>query len=146
MNFFKSFFTKITGTKGREGFPIGWLAPEKNLEELRNYLHREWGFGGNFSARVDSGEVLNWRKLMEDGQQYHLRVYEDGEIRGHMEMSPRKNVVSNLTGGSKAEAREEFLKFLGDFAVKRKYISNLVPPVGVHDPDAEVLKNEDIKA
>ncbi len=143
MNFLKSFLSKITGTKERESFPVGWLAEGKTLEELRVYLHREWGFGGNFKARTDQGEVLNWRKILEDGQQYHLRIYEDGEIRGHLEMSPEKNVVSNLTGGSKKENREEFLKFLGDFAVKRKFVSNLVAEVGVHDPDAEVLKSEE---
>ncbi len=141
MNFLKSFLSKITGSKDRESFPVGWLAEGKTLADLKVYLHREWGFGGNFKAHVDRGEVLNWRKLLDTGEQYHLRVYEDGEIRGHFEMSPERNVVSNLTKSGQSEAREEFLKFLGDFVVKRKFISNLVAEASVHDPDAEVLKN-----
>jgi hypothetical protein len=143
MNFIGRFFSKIEGHKERESFPVGWLAEGKTLVELREYLHREWGFGGNFSTHTDSGEVLNWRKLLENGQQYHLRVYEDGEIRGHIEMSPEKNAISNFTKGGQSESREEFIKFLGDFVSKRKYISNLVPDLQAHNPDAEVIKNQE---
>ena len=144
MNLIGSLFLKIIGSKKRESFSIGWLAEGKTLEELRAYLHREWGFGGNFSTHVDKGEVLNWRKLMEDGRQYHLRVYDDGESRGHVEMSPEKNVVSHITGSGKSDARYEFVNFLGDFVTKKKFVSNLVADTSVHNPDAEVLKEEQI--
>ncbi len=132
--------SRIFNKNKRQSYPIGWLAEGKGLEDLRIYLHREWGFGGNFDSFIEKSEVLNWRKLTEDGKQYHLRVYEDGEIRGHLEMSPEKNKISYALGGGKSDAREEFLKFLGDFAVRRKFVSNLVPLLGVYDPDAEVAK------
>lgn len=128
----------------RHGFPIGWLAPEKTLEDLREYLHREWGFGGNFKADIDKGEVLNWRKLHGKDEQYHLRVYEDGEIRGYLEYMPEAHPLDYMAGTHQKDEKEKFVEFLGDFLSRRKYVSNLIAIPNEYSPNAEKIEENQI--
>ena len=125
-------FSKFLNTGGRAGYAVGWLASEKSLEDLRVYLHKEWGFGGNFSAHVDRGEVLHWKKPSHETSEYHLMIYDDGEIRGYLD-----------SGNKKLEVREKILEFLGDFAVKRKNVSNLVSDPNAFSPNPEIVKEKD---
>src|SRR3989344_2482418 len=78
----------IHHNRGRQRFHIGYLAPGRTLEELKQHLHSKWGFGNHFVAWGDDDQVLSWRKLMDFNHQYHLRVFKDGEIRGHFEYTP----------------------------------------------------------
>ena len=60
---------------------LGWLAPGKTPEELRQHLSGR--VRNHFVAWLDKDQALSWRKLDGFDYQYHLRVYTDGEIRGH---------------------------------------------------------------
>ncbi|MEK7081108.1 MAG: hypothetical protein AAB902_01850, partial [Patescibacteria group bacterium] len=111
--------------KGRQKYHVGWLAPGKTLEELKNHLHGEWGFGNHFIAWVDEDQVLSWRKLTDFQDQYHLRVFSDGEIRGHFEFTPEAHPIEHFNEKGEKECRKDFLKFLGDFVSEKKYISHL---------------------
>jgi len=122
----------------RQRYHIGWLAPGKNVEDLKLYLHTKWGFGNHFVAWKDSGQILSWRKLADFNDQYHLRVFEDGEIRGHFEYTPEGHPIDHLTEHGEKEAKEDFLKFLGDFVIQKKYVSNLVMDPNSFNPDSEV--------
>lgn len=55
----------INHDKGRQPYHIGWLAPGRTLQELKEHLHEEWGFGNHFVAWIDEGQVLSWRKLLD---------------------------------------------------------------------------------
>ena len=111
--------------KGRQPYHIGWLAPGKTLEELEKHLHNEWGFGNHFVAWKDNGQVLSWRKLENFDNQYHIRVFKDGEIRGHYEYTPESRPIEHFTEINEQPRFEDFKKFLEDYAVKKKYISHL---------------------
>ena len=69
----------------RQRFHVGWLAPETTLEAMKEHLSKKYGFGNHFIAWEDQGQVLSWRKLDGFDYQFHLRVFADGEIRGHYE-------------------------------------------------------------
>lgn len=129
-------------SEGRQPYHVGWLAEGKTLEDLRFHLHGEWGFGNHFISFTEKGEVLNWRKLEESGKQYHLRVYRDGEIRGHLEYQPEGHTMDHLLAREHQEAKTDFLKFLGEFAVYNKTVSDLKPPIGAYEPDAEYVHSD----
>lgn len=122
----------------RQRYHLGWLAPGQDLETLKKHLHDKWGFGNHFVAWTDTGQVLSWRKFADFQDQYHLRVYEDGEIRGHYEYTPEAHPLEHLEEKGEREATSEFAKFLGEFLVKEKYISHLMMDPNAYNPDSEI--------
>ena len=130
---------KLVKHKGRQRYHVGWLAPGKKLEDLRFHLHSQWGFGNHFVSFTDDEQVLNWRKITADGMQYHLRVFRDGEMRGHFETMPEGHFFKHFKSIGIREAKAEFVKFLGDFMVEKKHISKLEPVDDSHDPESETI-------
>ena len=132
--------------KGRQPYHLGWLAPGKTLQDLEKHLHDKWGFGNHFVAWHDDGQVLSWRKLQSFDWQYHLRVFEDGEIRGHYEYTPESKPVDHFIEKGEKPRLKDFKKFLGNFAVSYKYVSKLKPDVNTA-PESELtidsLQNQD---
>ena len=130
--------------KGRQPYHIGWLAPGKTLQDLEKHLHNEWGFGNHFVAWADTGQVLSWRKLESFDYQYHLRVFKDGEIRGHYEFTPESKPVEHFVEINEQARIEEFRKFLGNYIVHRKHISHLKPDVNIA-PESELTIDQGLK-
>jgi len=128
--------------KERQRYAVGWLAPGKTLEGLKKHLHEKWGFGNHFVAWTDTDQVLSWRKLASFTDQYHLRVYKDGEIRGHFEYTPEAHPVDHFIEKGEMDKRADFLKFLGDFAVEKKYLSHLKMDPDAYNPDSELTIDE----
>ena len=124
--------------KGRQKYHIGWLTPRKTLEGLKRHLHDKWGFGNHFIAWVDEDQVLSWRKLTDFQDQYHLRVYKDGEICGHFEYTPEAHPFEHLEEKGEKETKGEFMKFLGEFVTEKKHISHLEMDPNAFDPKSEV--------
>jgi hypothetical protein len=122
----------------KQRYHIGWLAPGKTLEGLKKHLHEKWGFGNHFVAWTDDEQVLSWRKLVDFNNQYHLRVFQNGEIRGHFELTPEGHPIDHFTEKGEVEKKEDFLKFLGDFVVEKKYLSNLEIDPDAFNPDSEL--------
>lgn len=124
--------------KGRQKYHIGWLVSGKTLEGLKKHLHEKWGFGNHFIAWGDDCQVLSWRKLMDFQDQYHLRVFSDGEIRGHFEYTPEAHPLQHFEEKGERECKEDFLKFLGDFVTEKKYISHLKIDPDAYNPNSEI--------
>jgi len=124
--------------KGRQRFHIGWLAPGRTLEELKDHLHNKWGFGNHFVAWGDEEQVLSWRKLIDFNRQYHLRVFSDGEIRGHFEYTPEGHPIEHFDEKGEEFHRKEFLKFLGDFVTDKKTPMHLEVDPNAFNPDSEI--------
>lgn len=138
---FQNFFLRlhlIWHEGGRQRFHIGWMAPHKTLEDLKRHLHNKWGFGNHFIAWSDESQVLSWRKLDDFNHQYHLRVFSDGEIRGHYEYTPEGHPLEHFTEKGEIFHRGEFIKFLGSFVVDKKHISHLVLDPNAFNPDSEI--------
>ncbi len=124
--------------KGRQKYHLGWLAPGKTLEGLKHHLHDKWGFGNHFIAWIDQDQVLSWRKLTDFQDQYHLRIYSDGEICGHFECTPEAHPIEHLEEKGEVEKNEDFFKFLGDFVTPKEYISHLEMDPNAFDPKSEI--------
>jgi hypothetical protein len=129
---------------GRQPYHLGWLAPGKTLKDLEKHLHEKWGFGNHFVAWTDRGQVLSWRKLENFEDQYHIRVFKDGEIRGHYEYTPESKPLAHFAEISEQARIEQFKKFLGDYAVSRKHVSHLKPDVNIA-PESEITIDESLK-
>lgn len=124
--------------KGRQRYHIGWLSPGKTLAELKSHLYDKWGFGNHFIAWIDEDQVLSWRKLTDFQDQYHLRVYKDGEICGHFEYTPEAHPFEHLEEEGEVDKTEDFLKFLGSFVTQEKHISHLKMDPDAFDPKSEI--------
>ncbi|MFZ2204965.1 MAG: hypothetical protein WAV23_00020 [Minisyncoccia bacterium] len=134
---FHKFYVFFHG-KERQRYHIGWLAPGKTLDELKKHLQEKWNFGNNFVAWVDLGQVLSWRKLESFHRQHHVRVFEDGEIRGHYEFTPESHPLDHFLEKGELERKDDFLKFLGSFVVEQKHVSKLVMDPGAFISDSQV--------
>ncbi len=122
----------------RQKYHIGWLKKGKTLEELKDHLHGKWGFGNHFIAWPDTGQVLSWRKLSDFNHQYHLRVFSDGEIRGHFEYTPEGHPLAHFDEKGEEFHKAEFLKFLGEFVTDHKSAMHLEADPNAYSPDSEV--------
>lgn len=124
--------------KERQKFHIGYLAPGKTLDMFKRHLHSQWGFGNHFVAWGDDGQVLSWRKLEDFNHQYHIRVFSDGEIRGHYEYTPEGHPVAHFDEKGESFQRAQFLKFLGDFVTDKKHPMHLQMDPNAYNPDSEI--------
>ncbi|OGI73624.1 hypothetical protein A3D42_01515 [Candidatus Nomurabacteria bacterium RIFCSPHIGHO2_02_FULL_41_18] len=124
--------------RGRQKYHIGYLKPGKTLEELKNHLHDEWGFGNHFVAWSDDSQVLSWRKLSDFYHQYHLRIFSDGEIRGHFEYTPEGHPIAHFDEKGESFHHAEFLKFLGDFVTDKRHPMHLRADPNAYNPDSEI--------
>jgi hypothetical protein len=116
--------------KKRQRFHIGWLAPGKTLAEMMHHLSTHYGFGNHFVAWEDPSQVLSWRKLIGFDYQYHLRVFSDGEIRGHFERTPESAPIDHFFEKGEKAKNADFRNFLGEFLSIHKHIQT--PPL--HKP------------
>jgi hypothetical protein len=102
--------------RGRQPYMLGTIAPGVTMQEFISHMISQ-GFGNHFVAWKDSGQVVSLRYLDGFKYQYHLRVFEDGEVRGHYEFTPECHPILHMRDDSMEERRAEFLKFLGDWIV-----------------------------
>lgn len=113
--------------KHRQPFHLGWIAPGRTIEDLKEHLSTEWGFGNHFVGWTDSGQVLSWRKLTSFREQYHIRVFEDGEIRGHYELTPEAAPIRHFRSVGQSARTENFMSFLGPLITTTENISVIKP-------------------
>ncbi len=102
--------------EGRQFDRLGRIAPNKELGDFLAHLGC-LGFGNHFIAWVDEGELIGLRRLEGFRYQYHLRIFKDGEVRGHYEFTPECHPIRHLKERGMEPRREEFLDFLGDWIV-----------------------------
>jgi len=100
---------------GRQPFILGKLPPGESVQDFISYMIAQ-GFGNHFTAWKDRGQVVSLRYMNDFKYQYHLRVFEDGEVRGHYEYTPECHPMLHMKmeGVPFEERREEFMKFIGD--------------------------------
>lgn len=78
---------KVKFHKGRQEYLIGHLKDTQSVYNLKKHLTKN-GFEKAILSWIDTGEILSMRKIDNKIFQYHLRVFNDTEIRGHYEYSP----------------------------------------------------------
>lgn len=123
---------------GRQRYHVGWLRAGATLEELKKHLSEKWNFGNHFVAWKDDNQVLSWRRLESFEKQWHLRVYADGEIRGHYENTPEASPLRHIREVGEINRTEEFKTFLGTYCAKRRSSMHLKPDRTMTDPVSEI--------
>lgn len=103
---------------GRQPFHIGWLAPNDTAQDLRDYLVKYKGFEDHFPCWVDDGETVDLRFRQNFDWQYHLRIFDDREVRGHHEYTPESRPIAHLTDRDSTACTKEFMNFLGTWVVQ----------------------------
>jgi UDP-N-acetylmuramate dehydrogenase len=98
----------------RENYFIGFLRKDRGLEDLIKYL-REGGYAKAYMAWKEPGEVLSLRRIARCKFQYHLRLFENGEIRGHYEYAPEASPVGHLRRAVFTDPKDYFEHLLCEF-------------------------------
>jgi len=114
------------GPPGRQRWLLGSLAPGRTAEELLDHLVSQ-GFKNHFIAWQDDGQVASVRKLVGYRYQYHIRIFADGEVRGHYEYTPEARPFAHLKEIDQEERRSELLEFLGYYVIPRNSPLNITP-------------------
>lgn len=105
--------TGIVHHSGRQNFLVGRVAPGQTLEDIVNFLLSH-GYGNHFIAWKDDGELVSLRKVVGFEKQYHIRIFDDGEIRGHFEYTPECYPILHIKAVDQLDCRDEFRSLLGD--------------------------------
>jgi hypothetical protein len=100
----------------RQNFVLGKMAPEKKVEDLLKYLEVH-GYGNHFIAWIDPEEAVSVRKLETFERQWHLRVFSDGEVRGHYEYTPEAHPYWHMVENGIEDRRQDFMDLLGDWII-----------------------------
>ncbi len=108
--------TGIVQHHGRQNFVLGKIAPGKTIEQFMKYLETK-GFANHFIAWQDDAEVVSVRRLVDFEWQYHLRIFADGEVRGHYEYTPESHPIWHVKEVRQVSRRDDFLRFLGDWVI-----------------------------
>ena len=97
----------IVAHSGRQNFLIGRIAPGQTIKSVVDFMISE-GYGNHFIAWKDDDEVVSLRKVVDFTYQYHVRIFADGEIRGHYEYTPECYPVLHFKAIGQRDCREEF--------------------------------------
>lgn len=105
----------VEGENARQPFLLGRLKPGVSFEGAREYL-RLIGFHTNRIAYIDPGQVYSLRRLCDEysNRQYHLRIFSDGEVRGHYEYTPEDKPFSHHRRDLFEKRAEVFESWIGD--------------------------------
>lgn len=110
----------IVKHEGRsERFPVGSIAPHSSIDKVVEYLIAQ-GYAYHKVAWEDEGEIVGLRKVVNFEFQYHIRIYVDGEVRGHYEFTPESYPLLHLYEVGQEERREEFLELLKEHIIEYK--------------------------
>lgn len=98
----------------RQPWLLGHLNKKYSKSDLRGVLEKD-GFEDAILAWRDPGEILGMRKIDKKIFQYHIRLFNNGEIRGHYEVSSEGGPWQHVTSNGFRPADEYFEKLLGNF-------------------------------
>ena len=105
-------FIKIIKHKERQEFYIGKLTSDRSPDDLKRYLEETHGFESRFLAWTDDDQVHSLRFKESFIRQYHVRIYIDGEVRGHYEYTPEGYPIAHLKEIGMENRQEDFLEIL----------------------------------
>lgn len=103
----------------RQRFPIGWLRPDVRPEQAIAHLKLN-GFEVVRPEWIDHGEIMGLRKLLDHEKQCHIRFFEDGEIRAHVEYAPEARPIAHLLEQGLHAAHDMVQVLLHQFMERRE--------------------------
>lgn len=102
--------------EGRQDFLLGTLAPERSVRDFVSFLVGH-GFANHFIAWKEEGELVSLRRTAGFKYQYHVRIFEDGEIRCHYEYTPECHPVLHIREIGVEDRTDEFKQLIRDWIV-----------------------------
>ena len=102
---------------GRQKFLLGTLAPGVSVRALVDHLVK-LGYGNHFVAWHDAGQIVSLRLVEHFTHQYHVRIFNDGEVRGHYEFTPECHPLRHLVADKQEDRRDVFYEQLGSLIVR----------------------------
>lgn len=109
----------VRHTVSRQDVLLGTIAPGESVRTLVQYL-LENGYANHFIAWKDEGEIVSFRRVVGFEWQYHIRIFEDGEVRGHYEYTPECYPIRHMREIGWEARSNHFLDLLGDRIVPTK--------------------------
>jgi hypothetical protein len=105
----------IWHSKKRQPFAVGKLTEDVSLATCRKHLI-EKGFEKNILAWIDSGEVISMRKIdpIQPHCHYHIRIFNDGEVRGHYEKMPERHPIDHFLERGMQDRADYFRSIMGE--------------------------------
>jgi len=103
----------------RQRFPVGWLRPDVRPEQAITHLKMN-GFEVVRPEWIDHGEIIGLRKLLDHERQCHVRFFEDGEVRAHVEYAPEARPIVHLLERGFHPANDIVHEFLHEFVELRE--------------------------
>lgn len=100
----------------RQDYLWGKLNPKYTQTDLKNFLLKK-SFSPAILAWRDPGEILSLRLTDNKIFQHHIRLFDDGEIRGHHEYSSEGNPLFHIFRVGLRDDREFFQSLLGDYMI-----------------------------
>lgn len=97
-----------------DNWSFGFLAHGKKPLDFLKYLESR-GFGNHFIAWKEDGQFASVRLLNGFEWQYHIRIFENGEVRAHYETTPEGHPFMHAREIGMTEHREEFMAIFGDW-------------------------------
>lgn len=94
----------------RQDFLLGVLKKDANISEIKKFLQSH-NYEDVILAWKDPGELLSMRKIDQKIFQYHIRIFNDGEVRTHYEYSSEGNPWGHVFEKC-FEPRSEYFKSL----------------------------------
>jgi len=104
-------FHYLITNPGRQPYFFGKLKNEIMPDDFLVYL-KKTGFKPAYDAWIDKGEIISLRMLKDFEWQYHIRLFHDGEVRGHFERTPEAHPFGHFLDQGMNENKEEFLVLL----------------------------------
>ena len=98
---------------GRQDYLLGKIALNSSIQDLIAFLV-EKGYGNHFVALEDEGELVSLRYARDFQHQYHIRVFQDGEVRAHYEYTPECHPILHMRSRLWESKNNEFLSLLED--------------------------------
>ena len=85
------------------------------LEEAKQHLKKQ-GFFSNRISLILQGQTLSMRKLDPEKPdwQYHIRIFCDGEVRGHYEMTPEDHSFTHMKSTNTIDKEKELKEMVSD--------------------------------
>jgi len=101
---------------GRQPFLLGHVSPQVSIKEfIRQTIKHD--YGNHFVAWHDNDELVSLRVTDGFKHQYHLRIFEDGEVHGHYEYTPEAHPFMHLNGVGFEDRRDFFLSQFGELLI-----------------------------
>lgn len=104
---------RIVKNHGRQPYLLGTIARDQSVEEFVSFLIGK-GYAHHRVAWKDEGEIVSLRHVKDFMHQYHIRIFENREVRGHYEYTPECYPILHMWDIGREERREEFLGHFGD--------------------------------